>query len=58
MSSWKKSRAIFEKRVIKPGLKAGGRIEILKGLTAGDKVVVQGAFTLKSELEKESLEAE
>ena len=48
----------FEKRVIKPGLKAGGRIEILKGLTAGDKVVVQGAFTLKSELEKESLEAE
>ena len=49
---------VFEKRLIEPGLKAGGRIEILKGLAAGDKVVVQGAFTLKSELEKESLEAE
>ena len=48
----------YEKRVIKPGLKAGGRLEVLEGLAPGDKVVSQGAFTLKSELAKESLEAE
>lgn len=49
---------LYLKRVIKPGLKAGGRKEVLEGLKEGERVVVQGAFTLKSELEKESLEAE
>jgi cobalt-zinc-cadmium efflux system membrane fusion protein len=49
---------LYLKRVIKPGLKAGGRQEVLEGLKEGERVVVQGAFTLKSELEKESLEAE
>ena len=47
---------LYLKRVIKPGLKAGGRQEVLEGLKEGERVVVQGAFTLKSELEKESLE--
>jgi cobalt-zinc-cadmium efflux system membrane fusion protein len=49
---------LYLKRVIKPGLKADGRVEALEGLKEGERVVVQGAFTLKSELEKETLEAE
>ena len=49
---------LYLKRVIKPGLNADGRVEVLEGLKEGERVVVQGAFTLKSELEKESLEAE
>lgn len=48
----------YMKRSIKPGLNADGRMEVLEGLKEGDRVVVQGAFTLKSELEKEALEAE
>ena len=48
---------LYLKRTIKPGLKADGRVEVLEGLKEGERVVVQGAFTLKSELEKESLEA-
>ncbi|RJR46455.1 MAG: efflux RND transporter periplasmic adaptor subunit [Deltaproteobacteria bacterium] len=47
---------LYLKRVIKPGLKADGRVEALEGLKEGERVVVQGAFTLKSELEKEALE--
>jgi cobalt-zinc-cadmium efflux system membrane fusion protein len=49
---------LYLKRVIKPGMKADGRVEVLEGLKEGERVVTQGAFTLKSELEKESLEAE
>ena len=33
----------------------GGRVAVLSGLTAGERVVIQGAFTLKSELAKASL---
>jgi multidrug efflux pump subunit AcrA (membrane-fusion protein) len=53
-----KEPGLYLKRAIKPGLKAGGRVEVLEGLKEGERVVIQGAFTLKSELEKESLEAE
>jgi cobalt-zinc-cadmium efflux system membrane fusion protein len=49
---------LFLKRAIKPGLKAGGRVEVLEGLKESERVVVEGVFILKSELEKESLEAE
>ena len=42
----------FQKHLIKPGAKAGGRVEVLEGLEADEPVVVQGGFTLKSELEK------
>jgi cobalt-zinc-cadmium efflux system membrane fusion protein len=48
---------LYHKRLIKPGLKANGRVAVLEGLKEGERVVVQGAFTLKSELEKESLKA-
>jgi len=34
---------------------AGGRVVVRSGLAAGERVVVQGAFTLKSELAKASL---
>ena len=37
---------------------ADGRVQVLAGLTAGDRVVVDGAFTLKSELAKSELEGE
>ncbi len=42
----------FQKHLIKPGVKCGDRVEVLVGLEAGEPVVVQGGFTLKSELEK------
>ncbi len=48
---------LYLKRVIKPGLKAEGRMEVLEGLKEGERVVIQGAFILKSELEKEGMEA-
>lgn len=34
---------------------AGGRVAVISGLAAGDRVVSRGAFTLKSELAKASL---
>ncbi len=45
----------FEKREVRPGRTVGKSIEIVEGLTAGDKVAVTGAFMLKSELKKGEL---
>jgi len=42
----------YRKHLIKTGVKGGGRVEVLEGLDADEAVVVQGGFTLKSELEK------
>jgi membrane fusion protein, heavy metal efflux system len=42
----------YQKHPVKTGAKVGGRIEVLAGLEAGEPVVAQGGFTLKSELEK------
>ncbi len=42
----------YQKHLIKTGAKGGGRVEVLEGLEADEPVVVQGGFTLKSELEK------
>jgi membrane fusion protein, heavy metal efflux system len=42
----------YRKHLIKTGAKGGGRVEVLEGLAADEPVVVQGGFTLKSELEK------
>jgi cobalt-zinc-cadmium efflux system membrane fusion protein len=42
----------YRKHLIKTGVKGAGRVEVLEGLDADEPVVVQGAFTLKSELEK------
>jgi multidrug efflux pump subunit AcrA (membrane-fusion protein) len=45
----------FEKRRLKIGLEAGGRVQILEGIRAGERVVTEGSFTLKSELLKGEL---
>ena len=42
----------FEKRVVKPGLERGGRLQVLEGLKEGEKVVTEGSFILKSEMLK------
>lgn len=42
----------FEIRRIGRGRDLGGSVEILSGLTAGEKVVVDGAFLLKAQAEK------
>ena len=43
---------LYLKRVIKPGLKTDGRMEVVDGLKEGERVVVKGGFILKSELDK------
>lgn len=45
----------FERRPVSVGDKVGEHYPVLEGLKAGEDVVVKGAFTLKSELQKESL---
>jgi cobalt-zinc-cadmium efflux system membrane fusion protein len=40
----------FRARPIKIGTEADGQVEIVSGLPAGDRVVVNGSFVLKSEL--------
>lgn len=39
----------FERRVIARGRDLGGEVEVLEGLAAGEEVVVEGAFVLRSE---------
>ena len=45
----------FEKRVVKLGQEQLGRVQVLDGLKAGDKVVTEGSFILKSEMLKAEL---
>ncbi len=45
----------FEKRIVKTGRKQGELIEILSGVSVGEKVVTNGGFTLKSEMQKAQL---
>src|SRR5262245_35188062 len=45
----------FAKRDVELGREFGGSVEVKSGLKEGDQMVVAGAFTLKSELLKESL---
>lgn len=47
-------RNVFEPRMIRPGVRFGGYVEVLRGIEEGDKVVTSGGFLLKSELEKDS----
>ena len=42
----------FQLHPVTLGRSAGGRVEILEGLRAGEQVVVAGAFTLKSTILK------
>jgi multidrug efflux pump subunit AcrA (membrane-fusion protein) len=45
----------FEKRVVKLGLEQSGRVQILDGVKAGEKIVTEGSFILKSEMLKGQL---
>jgi cobalt-zinc-cadmium efflux system membrane fusion protein len=45
----------FEMREIAAGRTLGKRLEVIRGLTKGEPVVVKGAFILKSELKKGEL---
>lgn len=44
----------FEPQRIMPGDSANGFTQILSGLEAGDALVIEGAFTLKAQLEKDA----
>ncbi|RKH91828.1 efflux RND transporter periplasmic adaptor subunit [Corallococcus sp. AB045] len=43
---------VFEQREVGRGRSLGTQVEVLKGLSVGDEVVVDGAFLLKAEVEK------
>lgn len=45
----------FEKRMVKLGLEQAGRVQILSGVKAGENVVTEGSFILKSEMLKGQL---
>jgi cobalt-zinc-cadmium efflux system membrane fusion protein len=45
----------FAPRTLRVGSQAGDWVEVLEGLTAGERVVTTGAFLLKSELRKSEL---
>ncbi len=45
----------FEPRTVKLGRRGEGFVEVLEGVAAGDPVVVEGAFFVKSELAREEL---
>ncbi|MBW7887224.1 MAG: efflux RND transporter periplasmic adaptor subunit [Bacteroidetes bacterium] len=49
---------IFTKQIVKTGRELGKNIEITEGLHAGDTVVTEGAFTIKSEFQKSELSGE
>ena len=42
----------FQARTVRVGTRANRKAEILSGLKAGDRVVVNGAFIVKSEMLK------
>ena len=45
----------FEKRVIQIGAGAAGRVPVMAGLKTGERVVIEGAFMLKSKLKAGSI---
>jgi cobalt-zinc-cadmium efflux system membrane fusion protein len=47
-----KGGTIFERREVVLGSRAGGRVAVLRGLAAGDVVVLTGAFAVKAEFQK------
>lgn len=45
-------RDVYEPRALDLGAGDGDRVEVLRGVAEGDEVVVEGAFALKSELQR------
>ncbi len=54
----KSAEGVFERREVKLGEKSPETVEIVDGLKAGESVVTNGSFILKSELEKSSFAEE
>lgn len=46
---------VFEKLAVQTGREQSGQIEIISGLTAGQRVVTRGAFFIKTEFQKAAL---
>ncbi len=46
---------VFEKLAVETGREQNGQIEIISGLTSGQRVVTRGAFFIKSEFQKAAL---
>jgi Cu(I)/Ag(I) efflux system membrane fusion protein len=44
-----KGEGVFEPRRVETGWRAGGQVEIIKGLMPGEKIVVSGTFLMDSE---------
>jgi cobalt-zinc-cadmium efflux system membrane fusion protein len=44
-----------EKRAVKIGRRQGAMVEVLEGLSRGERVVTEGSFMLKSEFSKDKL---
>jgi Cu(I)/Ag(I) efflux system membrane fusion protein len=44
-----RSAGVFEPREVETGRRAGGRVEILKGLATGERIVVAGTFVVDAE---------
>jgi len=42
---------VVERRVVRPGMQIGDRVQILEGIARGDRVVVEGAVLLDGELD-------
>jgi multidrug efflux pump subunit AcrA (membrane-fusion protein) len=53
-----KNATLFEAQPVETGRSSAGRVEITSGIRPGDRIVVQGAFLLKSQLLKSSLAEE
>ena len=48
----------FEKRAVRLGMEQHGKVQVLEGVKAGEKVVTAGSFILKSEMLKSEMEAD
>jgi len=44
-----RSAGVFEPRTVETGRRAGGRVEVVKGLAAGERIAVAGAFVIDAE---------
>ena len=53
-----KGGAHFQPRVVEVGSRSGGRIAVLRGLSAGDVVVTRGAIAIRAQMKKGSMPME
>ena len=50
-----KGGATFDRREVTIGMRSGGRVAVLRGLSARDVIVLAGAFAVKAELQKSAM---